>query len=591
MDKILLVGLSMALFFAGCTERQPYEISGDLKCWQPVTLTFQGPRTEESSADNPFLNYRLNVLFVHETDSLLIPGYFAADGQAAETSAAKGQAWRVNFMPDKPGSWKFETSFRYGENVSVSDDPGAGVPGELDGLSGTFEITEADLSAPGFYGKGRLTYSGKHYLHYGQTGEIFVKGGADSPENFLAYAGFDNTLPHHKYATHEADWKAGDPVWQGGKGKGIIGALNYLAGEKMNVVYMLTMNVLGDGDDVYPWTKRNERYRFDCSKLDQWNLVFDHMDRLGIETHFVLSENENQLLLDAGFTDVQRKIYYRELVARFGHHLGVVWNMGEENGPAPWFDHLGQSVKQRQTMAAYLRSIDPYRNLIVFHTLPSRPELKDYSEPMLGKDYVDGISLQIGNVKEIHEEVKYWVGRSEESGRSWVVNMDEIGPWYSGVLPDALDPAHDTTRVNALWGSLMAGSAGAEWYCGKEDLTLDDFRTRANIWKQTRIAISFFQQLPLESMKAADELILKGQAWCLAQENRTYVVYFREGDAATLDLKKASGSYQLKWLDPVSGESILSDVQVIDAGQAVRLNKPHQINSVDAVALLTKKES
>ncbi|MFA9393033.1 MAG: DUF5060 domain-containing protein [Prolixibacteraceae bacterium] len=590
MDKLFAVLVLVSLIFQSCEKELKYRIEGRNICRQPLNITFYGPKTDEALADNPFLNFRLNVLFINGNDSVIVPGYFAADGNAAETGAISGNKWKVKFTPNKTGTWKFETSFRYGENVAVADDPDAGVPGELDGLKGEFNIYEADLSAPGFYGKGRLQYSGKHYLHHAQTGEIFLKGGTDSPENFLAYADFDNTLPHHRYASHVADWKAGDPVWQNDKGKGIIGALNYLAGEKMNVVYMLTMNVLGDGDDVYPWTNRNERYRFDCSKLDQWDLVFDHMDRLGIETHFVLSENENQLLLDAGFTDVQRKLYYRELVARFSHHLGVVWNMGEENGPAPWFDSLGQTVKQRQTMAAYLRKIDPYKNLIVFHTLPSRPELKDYSEPMLGKDYVDGISLQIGNVNEIHEKVKYWVNRSTETGRPWVVNMDEIGPWYSGVLPDALDANHDTTRVHALWGSLMAGGAGVEWYCGREDLKLDDFRSRANMWEQTRAALDFFKKLPLNEMKSADELILKGSAWCFAKADQIYVVYLAEGGTAELNMKGAKGSYAVTWINPAKGERMDGSSVLMEAGSKLSLVKPSALKSIDALALLTKVE-
>jgi len=91
---------------------------------------------------------------------------------------------------------------------------------------------------------------------------------------------------------------------------------------------MLSMNILGDGKDVWPYTDYSERYRFDCSKLDQWELVFDHMESLGMMTHFVLQETENEVLLDAGYTDIQRRIYLRELVARFGHHLAVTWNLG-----------------------------------------------------------------------------------------------------------------------------------------------------------------------------------------------------------------------------------------------------------------------
>jgi len=37
----------------------------------------------------------------------------------------------------------------------------------------------------------------------------FLKGGADSPENFLGYFEFDQTPPSHKYQPHAADWHPG----------------------------------------------------------------------------------------------------------------------------------------------------------------------------------------------------------------------------------------------------------------------------------------------------------------------------------------------------------------------------------------------
>ena len=48
--------------------------------------------------------------------------------------------------------------------------------------------------------------------------------------------------------------------------------------------------------------------------------------------HFKTQETENEQLLDGGNVGVERKVYYRELIARFGHHLALNWNMGEENG-------------------------------------------------------------------------------------------------------------------------------------------------------------------------------------------------------------------------------------------------------------------
>ena len=114
-----------------------------------------------------------------------------------------------------------------------------------------------------------------------------------SPENFLAYHEFDGTFDNggtatpslkegmHQYGPHLGDWQAGDPVWAGNKGKAIIGALNYLSSMGMNSLYFLTMNVQGDGNDVWPWIAPDNQTRYDVSKLSQWDKVFDHMDKSG----------------------------------------------------------------------------------------------------------------------------------------------------------------------------------------------------------------------------------------------------------------------------------------------------------------------
>jgi hypothetical protein len=146
----------------------------------------------------------------------------------------------------------------------------------------------------------------------------------------LAYAGFDATIPSHKFAAHRADWRDGDPDWGDGQGRAIIGALNYLASRHVNSIYALTMNVGGDGQDVWPWaaaperkgSPHNDNLHYDTSKLAQWNTVFEHAQQQGIFLHLVLNEGEeaNKRELDNGELGVERKLYYRELVARFAHH-------------------------------------------------------------------------------------------------------------------------------------------------------------------------------------------------------------------------------------------------------------------------------
>src|SRR4051794_23480581 len=47
-------------------------VTGELRQWHDVALTFDGPATSESAEPNPFLNYRLNVTFTKGRKRLLV---------------------------------------------------------------------------------------------------------------------------------------------------------------------------------------------------------------------------------------------------------------------------------------------------------------------------------------------------------------------------------------------------------------------------------------------------------------------------------------------------------------------------------------
>ncbi|MGY8696735.1 MAG: DUF5060 domain-containing protein, partial [Verrucomicrobiia bacterium] len=86
----------------------------------------------------------------------------------------------------------------------------------------------------------------------------------------LAYTDFDNTEtrlpkkgPLKTWSPHAQDWRAGDPTWKNGKGKNLIGAMNYLAGKGVNMFSFLTYNAAGDGDNIWPYVERDDRTRMD----------------------------------------------------------------------------------------------------------------------------------------------------------------------------------------------------------------------------------------------------------------------------------------------------------------------------------------
>jgi hypothetical protein len=575
------------------------KVSDELKQWYKVTLTFTGPNTGEGSQPNPFLDYRLNVTFTKGNKQYIVPGYYAADGNAAETSAKAGNKWRVHFTPDETGQWTYVASFRTGPDIALSDDPKAGSATAFDGVTGTIETAPSDKTGRDGRAKGMLRYVGGHYLKYAGSSEYFLKGGADSPENFLAYADFDGTYDAsadsgsykevgtfiHKYQPHLRDWKPSDPTWKGDKGKGIIGALNYLASKGMNSVYFLTYNIDGgDGRDTWMWTGPKVRDRYDCSKLDQWEIVFSHMDRLGIMLHVVTQETENDRSLggSAGLNPI-RKLYYRELVARFSHHLAVIWNLGEENNTPD---------KDRKQIAAYIRSLDPYDHPITVHT--HNNQAPGFYKGILGDSCFEASSIQ-SSLDRYHGDAVALRRLSAEAGRKWAIFGDEQAPASHGVVPDANDPGHDGPRKLALWGNLMGGGSGVEWYFGHRfanmDINCEDWRSRDVMWDQTRYALEFFHKhLPFWKMAPADDLISAERAYCFAKPGQIYAVYLPNGGTTSLDLGDSPATSTVQWFNPRTGGELQTGTKTeITSPGSVNIGRPPGDPGKDWVALIKLK--
>ncbi len=561
-------------------------VSGPLVRWQSLTVDFTGPTTSEASTPNPFRDYRLNVYFAHLASGKVytVPGFFAADGNAAETSAAAGNVWRVRFTPDEAGDWIYQASFRTGADVAVSLVASAGTPTSFDNSTGFFTVGPTDPAAPGFLAEGRLINADEHFLRFQGSGRPFLKAGANSPENLLAYADFDQTTPTHFYAPHAGDWQPGDPQWKNDRGRELIGAMNYLAGTGMNSVYFLTFNVAGDGDDVWPWTTKVERERFDVSKLAQWEIVFTHMDELGLMLHVVTQETENDdgnSGLDIGNLGIERKLYYRELVARFGHHLAVQWNLGEENS---------NQTDDLEEFYDYFKAIDADDHPIVLHTFPW--QIADKYDPMLDRQLLEGASLQTSSVGGAHAETLLWRSESKSHGKPWAVSLDEFGPAADGVEPDAEDFWHDNIRINGLWGNLMAGGAGCEWYFGynhaHNDLDCEDWRSRANMWAMSRHALDFFEAyLPFDSMVADDSLVSGASGWCLAKPGEAYAVFLKDGGTPQLNLTGDAAEYEVHWFDPrLGGDLQTSTVTHVIGGGVVGLGAPPSSPGLDWAVLL-----
>ncbi len=573
------------------------QISGELKVWHATTLTFDGPELEEASGPNPFLDYRLSVEFVGPSGQRYqVPGYFAANGDAGNTHATKGNKWRVNFAADEAGEWSYVASFRTGSNVAIDLDANAGTPTAFDGTNGAFTIAQSDKTGDDFRApdKGLIKNRGDFYLTYA-SGDPFVKIGPDIPENFFGYEGFDNT-PNagHDFDGHVGDWNPGDPDWDSDDadnvaddGRGIIGAINYIAEQGGNSIYFLPMNIGGDGKDTFPTIAEQNKTRYDVSKLDQWEVVFAHAQSKGVLLHFVLAETEsgNENYHDNGNLGTQRKLYYRELIARFGHHPGIQFNLGEENDYG--------ATKHRQ-FASYLKAVDPYDHPVTTHTKGGQYD--NFYNPLLGNGDIDMTSFQGGNSRtSMANLISDWRERSDDAGVRWAISFDEPQKIENDKNDEAKGYPHG--RRDKMWPALMSGGGGFEWYVQQDggghsfDQQIDDFSMMDVALQWMGHARTFLTGLPLLEMSPNHSLGDSGagdNTYVLQQTGETYAMYNdRNGEDWTLDLTGVNGEFEVRWFDPRYGGGMQTGtVTSVTGGSIVSLGDAPNTLSNDWAAVV-----
>lgn len=567
------ITMFLSLFIMGIMTAQTPE--GELKRWHKITLDFEGPNTSETANTNPFSDYRLDVTFTNGSKTYVVPGFYSGCSNPEETSCDSGNIWRVNFSPDRIGTWNWSVSFKTGDDIAI--ETGGSSAGFMDGDTGSFNVSESDKSGRDFRNPdlGRLQYIGEHYLkHSGTTpdspnGPWFIKAGADSPENTFAYEDFDNTPDRNgrrkEWTSHQQDYRADEAsqyTWDSGKGTELLGVVNYLASEGANAMSFLTFSLGGDDENVFPhlirvseneyngfdddeqWADGVHKDRFDVSKLAQWEKILQYADQKGMYLHFKTMEQENCQFMDGNRNGRERKLYYRELIARFGHHLALNWNISEET-------RISDNVTVDITK--YLNTVDPYNHNIVIHTFIGQKD--DRYGPLLGDDSeLTGASIQ-SDREDIHDDIVEWIENSKNAGKKWVVANDEQG--HAGV---GIQISDELIRHEVLYATLMAGGAGVEYYYGSGgtgDLDNENHRDRGVAYEEAGYAVKFFQeyfQNYLIGAESNDGLTGDSDDYVLANEGNAYAVYLPDGGSTSLSLPNGNSNYNVQWFNPRSGD-------------------------------------
>jgi hypothetical protein len=218
----------------------------------------------------------------------------------------------------------------------------------------------------------------------------------------------------------------------------------------------------------------------------------------------VLNETEpdNRRWLDGGavasdLLTPARRLYYRELVARFADLPAIKWNLSEESV---------FSGDESIALAGYLAALDWADHPIALH---NPADWFGPYEAVLGRPEFSLTAIQY-QMDDAGALVESWRAASARAGRPWVVELDENRPAGEGLTPDNAGPL----RKTILYDAFFSGAGGVEWYAGYHDLpiggdlNLEDFRTREEMWAYARHARRFLEEnVPFWLMAPADELL------------------------------------------------------------------------------------
>jgi hypothetical protein len=455
--------------------------AGQIEQWGMEEISLHSNQTY----DNPFKAVHLQARFTSTDQSVLVTGFY--DG---------GDTWRIRFMPQQQGHWKFTT---------ISNDP------QLNNQSGSFETT-----APSHQNHGPVHVEKTYHFSYADGKPYFLLG------------------------TTLYNWLNRDEALQDQ-------TLRTLSKNPFNKVRFGLFPKWYEFNRVEPTTYpylETSPLKFD---LDRFEPKFFHnverriadLERLGIEADIILFHPYDHLgfaTMDAEHDDD----YIRYVVARLSAFRNVWWTMANEYDLFDPSMMAGQKIKDWDRMFQVLASSDPYAHLRGIHNIIT---WYDHSKPYITHAIIqDGTGYPARRLADARTRYR----------KPLVV--DEYG--YEGDNGEDWGNLSAKEEVSRHWDITMAGGyashgetyvhpGGVLWWAAGGELE-GESPARLGFLK------SVMTDAPFQDLSPTPEIVKGGTA--LSRTGQYYLVRFKAPAAGRDQFQEVAlggeGPYQVDLIDP-----------------------------------------
>lgn len=461
----------------------------------------------DSSAANPFTDAVVHGTFgLHGGTPVEVEGF---------CDSADGSVYRIRFMPTRAGSYTYTAAYKHGETELKH--------------SGTFQATDG-----GRKGLLRVDPANRWHFVWEGTGEHYFWNGTTT---YYLMGWDDETI------------------------RGSIDRLHRLKINRLRVLLYGRNEPRPWGQPVVPtknfklhlnpWPAqrpddiKNPRFDLKRFNVEHWQ-KYERLLRYAREKDMIVSVIlyiGGQVLPTPFQADSEEeRLYYRYAVARLAAFSNVTWDLGNEynfHRKAPdWADSMGHAVKQW----------DPYDHLTSAHNVTHRTPKSTWLDMQLIQRWDSGQTAYMLGQRAAQEKTGYIIPQvNEEYG------YEDLWEKYPG------HRAAETRRKDA-WEIYMAGcyqtagesarrgtgvdpDTGGGWVNGRGDDTMTMLVGYGHI-------VDFFTAFDWWNCTPLGEAV-KGAASCLGKPGELYILYFREGGRACVEL--TDHQYRGKWFNPRAG--------------------------------------